>query len=86
MNFENFRAQLQAAIYEGGLRPEFSLRDLFGGTWPELPAGVRVNDLGEWFKQHVRGSDSFNGEHPFDGIEFSRKKSNNHSVYRLVAN
>jgi hypothetical protein len=85
MNFEDFRAKLQAAIYAGGLGPEFSLQDLFGGRWPELPAGVRVK-LGEWFKQNVRGSDSFDGENPFDGIEFSQKKSNNLSVYRLVAN
>jgi len=50
-----------------------------------MPQGVRVNELGTWFKQHVRGSDSFVGEQPFDGIEFSRKTSNNLSLYRLAA-
>lgn len=85
MDFEIFRNRLQCVIDAGEMREEFSLQDLFGGSWPNLPFGVRVNELGEWFKQHVRGSESFTGKRPFNGIEFSRRKSNNLSVYRRVA-
>lgn len=85
MDFEIFRPELQGAIHAGGLPNEFSLEVLFGAAWPEMPDGVRVNELGTWFKQHVRGSDSFVGEQPFDGIVFSRKTSNNLSLYRLAA-
>lgn len=84
MDFEVFRPQLQRAINAREQGEEFSLQGLFGGIWPDLPLGVRVNDLGEWFKQHVRGSESFVNEEPFDGIEFSRKNSSNLSLYRLT--
>ena len=85
MEFEIFRAKLQGAIDACEINEEFSLQDLFGGNWPDLPPGTRVNELGEWFKQHVRGSESFTDQQPFNGIEFSRKKSNNLSVYKRVA-
>lgn len=85
MDFEVFRDQLQARIGAGNLPPTFSLKALFGGEWPVLPDGVRPNELGTWFKEHVRGSISFTGESPFEGIEFSHTTSNNLTYYRVAA-
>jgi hypothetical protein len=86
VDFETFRDELQTNIHEAELNAEFSLEELFGGVWPEMPEGVRNNDLGLWFKRHVQGSPRFEGVRPFDGIEFSRKNSANRSLYRLSAN